>query len=66
VVRKANHLLDAECLAAAAAHDDWLPSLKMIAAYLRQEREAAAAAAQQRPRPPTAGTPPEQARAGRW
>lgn len=64
VVRKANHLLDAECLAA-AAHDDWLPSLKMIAAYLRQEREDAAAA-RNGPRPPAAGIAPAQARAGRW
>ncbi len=34
-IRKANHLLDAEILAAAAADNQWLPSLKMLAAWIR-------------------------------
>jgi phage terminase large subunit GpA-like protein len=41
-VRTANHLLDAECLAAACADSSWLPSLKMLAAWLKSEQEPAA------------------------
>ncbi len=36
--RKANHLLDCEVIAAACADSSWLPSLKMIAEHLRQQR----------------------------
>jgi phage terminase large subunit GpA-like protein len=32
-----NHLLDCEVIAAACADSEWLPSLKMLAAYLKQE-----------------------------
>ena len=40
-VRTANHLLDAECLAAACADSSWLPSLKMLAAWTKsQEKQA--------------------------
>lgn len=39
-VRRANHLLDAECLAAACADSSWLPSLRMLAAYLKQRQGA--------------------------
>jgi phage terminase large subunit GpA-like protein len=38
-VRRDNHLLDAEVLAAACADPEWLPSLKILAAHLRQQRE---------------------------
>ena len=34
-IRKVNHLLDAEILAAAAADNQWLPSLKMLAEWLK-------------------------------
>jgi len=34
-VRKDNHYLDCECLAAAAADGSWMPSLTMLAAYLK-------------------------------
>ena len=40
-IRKANHLLDAECLAAACADSSWLPSLKMLANYLKNQKQAA-------------------------
>lgn len=40
-IRKDNHLLDCEVLAAACADSEWLPSLKMLAQYLRNERERA-------------------------
>jgi len=36
-----NHLLDCECLAASCADSEWLPSLKMIAAHLRGQRDPA-------------------------
>jgi phage terminase large subunit GpA-like protein len=36
-VRTANHLLDAECLAAACADSQWLPSLKMYAAWMKTD-----------------------------
>lgn len=38
-IRAANHLLDCECLAAACADSEWLPSLKMLAAYLREQKD---------------------------
>lgn len=34
-----NHLLDCEVIAAACADSEWLPSLKMLASYLKQEKE---------------------------
>ncbi len=34
-IRKANHLLDAEVIAAACADGSWIPSLKMLADYLK-------------------------------
>jgi phage terminase large subunit GpA-like protein len=40
-VRKANHLLDAECLAAACADSQWLPSLKMLAAWMKKDEKPA-------------------------
>jgi len=40
-IRKANHLLDAECLAAACADSSWLPSLKMLAEWMKQDIHAA-------------------------
>jgi len=43
-VRKANHLLDAECLAAACADSSWLPSLRMLAEWMKQETKPAAPA----------------------
>lgn len=39
-IRASNHLLDCECLAAACADSEWLPSLKMLAAYMRQTQSA--------------------------
>jgi len=36
-VRKANHLLDAECLAAACADGSWMPSLQMMAKHLKTQ-----------------------------
>lgn len=38
-VRTANHLLDAECLAAACADGSWLPSLKMLAAWQNSQKK---------------------------
>lgn len=38
-VRTANHLLDAECLAAACADGSWLPSLKMLAAWQKSQEK---------------------------
>lgn len=38
-IRRANHLLDAEVLAAAAADDQWLPSLKMLSSWMRAKAE---------------------------
>jgi hypothetical protein len=35
--RKDNHFLDCECLAAAAADSSWMPSLTMLAAYLKNQ-----------------------------
>jgi len=37
-IRKENHLLDAEILAAAAADNQWLPSLKMLAAWIKRNQ----------------------------
>lgn len=37
-LRKNNHLLDCECMAAACADSEWLPSLKMLAAYLKERK----------------------------
>ncbi|HSV27264.1 MAG TPA: terminase gpA endonuclease subunit [Sedimentisphaerales bacterium] len=45
---KDNHLLDCECLAAACADSEWLPSLKMIAKHLK---ERTAEARQEKPTP---------------
>ena len=39
-IRKDNHYLDCECLAAAAADSTWMPSLTLLAAYLKKQREA--------------------------
>jgi len=50
-IRHDNHLLDCEVMAAACADGEWLPSLRMLAAYLRQQREEAKQAAEERPRP---------------
>lgn len=61
VVRRDNHLLDAEILAAACAHDDWMPSLKMLAAYLKQERAAPPACTDRQ-----SAVPHEAPRLGRW
>lgn len=38
-IRKANHLLDCKCLAAACADGQWLPSLKMLSAWMKQNDE---------------------------
>lgn len=35
----ANHLLDCEILAAACADSEWIPSLKMLAAYLKNQAQ---------------------------
>jgi hypothetical protein len=43
---KNNHLLDCECLAAACADSEWLPSLKMLAKHLK---ERTAEARQEKP-----------------
>lgn len=40
-VRTMNHLLDAECLAAACADGSWLPSLRMLATYLKSQKSPA-------------------------
>ena len=37
-LRRDNHMIDCECIAAACADSEWLPSLKMLAAHLRQKR----------------------------
>lgn len=37
-LRKNNHLLDCECLAAACADSEWLPSMKMLAVHLRHKK----------------------------
>jgi phage terminase large subunit GpA-like protein len=37
-VRKANHYLDCECIAAACADSEWQPSLKILAAHMRQKK----------------------------
>ena len=37
-VYSANHLLDCEVIAAACADSEWLPSLKMLAAYLNERK----------------------------
>lgn len=34
-----NHLLDCEVIAAACADNEWLPSLKMVAAYIKTQKE---------------------------
>jgi phage terminase large subunit GpA-like protein len=39
-----NHLLDCEVIAAACADNEWLPSLKMLAAHLRQNSDPQAMA----------------------
>lgn len=39
-IRKDNHFLDCECLAAAAADGSWMPSLTMLAAYLKSQNPA--------------------------
>ena len=38
-VKTANHYLDCECLAAACADSSWLPSIRMMAAHLRRQKE---------------------------
>ncbi len=38
-IRRDNHLLDCEVIAAACADSEWLPSLRMLATYLRQQKE---------------------------
>ena len=45
-----NHLLDCEILAAACADSEWLPSVRMMAAYLRRQREEQGGPAQLRGR----------------
>jgi phage terminase large subunit GpA-like protein len=39
-IRAKNHFLDCEVGNAALADGEWLPSLKMLAAYLKQQQEA--------------------------
>jgi hypothetical protein len=34
-----NHLLDCECIAAACADSEWLPSIQMMANYLRNKKQ---------------------------
>jgi len=48
--RKNNHLLDCECLAAACADSEWLPSLKMLASYLKEKNSPPAQAKAKRRR----------------
>ncbi len=36
-----NHLLDCECIAAACADNEWLPSLQMMAVYLKNKKNRA-------------------------
>lgn len=45
---RSNHLLDAECLAASCADSEWLPSLKMMAGYLKQRKDPQHVARQKR------------------
>jgi len=33
-------MIDCECIAAACADSEWLPSLKMLAVYLRQQKSS--------------------------
>ena len=40
-IRRDNHLLDCEVIAAACADSEWLPSLKMIAAHLKEKQNPA-------------------------
>ena len=40
-IRRNNHILDAETIAAACADSEWLPSLKMLASYLRRQKDEA-------------------------
>jgi phage terminase large subunit GpA-like protein len=37
-IRKDNHMIDCECIAAACADSEWLPSLKMLAAWLKDKK----------------------------
>jgi len=41
-IRKDNHLLDCEVYAAACADPEWLPSLQMLASYMKKQNEAKA------------------------
>lgn len=50
-VRRANHFLDCECLAAAAADGSWMPSLTMLAAYLKSQQPAQQTEQAASPRP---------------
>jgi phage terminase large subunit GpA-like protein len=47
-LRSDNHYLDCEVLAAACADNEWLPSLKMLASYLKQREEEKKVAPQPR------------------
>jgi phage terminase large subunit GpA-like protein len=40
-IRRENHLLDCEVIAAACADSEWLPSLKMLATYMKTQKEQA-------------------------
>jgi phage terminase large subunit GpA-like protein len=60
-VRTANHLLDAECGAAACVDGSWLPSLKMLANYLKMQKGQAANTPA-----PKKKTEAQKTKTGRW